>query len=254
MTGSSNRLSGWGAILLGEATDLVDWKSVLAERFDPWVEVHGDDTVLRSQSSSAEEVRTRALIQIQRLNGAVALALDTGVTSIRFGGVIEFGPDSQPQRTVNFAEMRASEQGHKAQMAFSVMGPDGKPIAATPRRSQVQDWMQLADNDDLLGDALIYFGRGANWSDIYKTLECLISRFGGSEEKFLALQWIPHAEVKRLKWTANSVFRHAMGKFDPPPEPMSVEHAHEFMAGLLRRALAEASQLRDSNDDRATDE
>jgi hypothetical protein len=168
MTGTTNRRSGWGTILLGEATDLVDWKSVLAERFDPWVEVHGDDTVLRSQifdeSSSAEEVRTRALIQIQRLNGAVALALDTGVTSIRFGGVIEFGPDGHPQRTVNFAEMRASEQGDKAQMAFSVTGPDGKPIAATPRRSQVQDWMQLADNDDLLGDALIYFGRGTNWT------------------------------------------------------------------------------------------
>jgi hypothetical protein len=243
MTGSTDRRTGWGAILLGEATELVDWKSVLTERFDPWVEVHGDDTVLRSrifdESSSAEEVRARALMQIQQLNGAVALALDKGVTSIRFGGVIEFGPDGQPQRTVNFAEMRASEQGDKAQVTFSVTGPDGKPIPATPKRSQVQDWMELADNDDLLGDALIYFGRATNWFDIYKTLECLIDWFGGDEAKFLALKWVPRAEVKRLKQTANS-FRHPKRKFKPHKNPMSLKEARELIASLLRRALGEA--------------
>jgi hypothetical protein len=51
----------WGAVIRGEQFDLDDWASVLKEPFDPWVEVHGGDTVLRSKSfdgmSSAQEVR-----------------------------------------------------------------------------------------------------------------------------------------------------------------------------------------------------
>jgi len=67
----------------------------------------------------------------------------------------------------------------------------------------VQDCVQLTDDDDLLRDALIYFGSATNWFDIYKVLECLIGRFGG-EKNFLALEWVPSAEVVLLKKTANT--------------------------------------------------
>jgi hypothetical protein len=40
----------WGAVIRGEARDLEDWISVLKEPFDPWVEIHGNDTVLRSRA------------------------------------------------------------------------------------------------------------------------------------------------------------------------------------------------------------
>jgi hypothetical protein len=178
-------------------------------------------------------------MRIQQLNGAVALY--ERATSVQFGGLI--GPDG---RRHNFAEMRAVETGDKAQMALEVSASDGQPIFAMPTPSQVQDWIQLTNDDDLLRDALVYFGRAMNWFDIYKVLECLISRFGGSEENFLALEWAPHAEVKLLKRTANSIFRHARHKFDPPEEPMSLERARELIACLLRHALAEASHLRES--------
>ncbi|HEY2664256.1 MAG TPA: hypothetical protein VGI47_07945, partial [Candidatus Binataceae bacterium] len=74
--------------------------------------------------------------------------------------------------------------------------------------SEVQDWVRLAESDDLLDDALVYFGKPPDWFDIYKALECLMLKFGG-EAGFLALNWAPAAEVKRLKQTASWV-RHAI--------------------------------------------
>lgn len=65
---------GWGAGLLGEPTDLEDWTYTLKEPFDPWVEIHRAEMVLRSASfdelASASEVRDRATALIERLNGA----------------------------------------------------------------------------------------------------------------------------------------------------------------------------------------
>ena len=64
---------------------------------------------------------------------------------------------------------------------------------------------------------MIYFGRVSIpdpvrhpptlWFDIYKALECIMGRFGG-ESAFIALDWAPREDVKRLKQTANWA-RHA---------------------------------------------
>jgi len=41
---------GWGAVVLGEPADLEDWTYTLKEPFDPWAEIRGAETVLRSAS------------------------------------------------------------------------------------------------------------------------------------------------------------------------------------------------------------
>jgi hypothetical protein len=57
---------GWGVIVQGEPTDLEDWAYTLKEPFNPWVEVNGDQTVLRSalfdELKSAAEVRDWAIM------------------------------------------------------------------------------------------------------------------------------------------------------------------------------------------------
>lgn len=40
----------WGAMLSGHDHDLQDWQEMLKPGDDPWVEVYGSDTVLRSNS------------------------------------------------------------------------------------------------------------------------------------------------------------------------------------------------------------
>jgi hypothetical protein len=41
---------GWGAAVLGEPADLQDWVFSLKEPFDPWMEIYGGETALRSAS------------------------------------------------------------------------------------------------------------------------------------------------------------------------------------------------------------
>jgi hypothetical protein len=236
---SSGTKPGWGAIILGDPTDLEDWAHVLQAPFDPWVETHGTQTVLRSASldelGSAGEVRDRAIAKIERLNGAVSLS--QGAKPLRFGGAIEFTSDGK-QHTTIFAEMVLMDSDDKIRATALVIGQDGKPVPPSPPQpTEVQRWAVAVENDDLLDDALVYFGRASDWFDIYKTLECLILRFGPSESEFLKLNWAPGAEIDRLKRTANWA-RHAKRKFAPPPSPMALEDARSLLAQLLRRALA----------------
>jgi len=128
--------------------------------------------------------------------------------------------------------------------AVSVIGPDGKPVPpAPPQQSDVQAWMGLAEADDFLDDALVYFGMATEWFDIYKTLETLILRFGGQEKKaeevFLSLGWAPKLKIKLLKRTANWA-RHAKRKNKRPSKPMELREARQLIGQLLRCALLEA--------------
>lgn len=228
---------GWGAVVQGEATDLEDWAYTMKEPFDPWVETHGAEAVLRSASldelASANEVRDRAVAFIERLNGA--LALSQQARPVRFGGVIQFAPDGGLHRTV-FAEMAAFEMRGKARAFAMVIGPDGKPVPPPPPQpSEVQRWAAIAEGNDLLDDALMYFGKASGWFDIYKALECLFKRAGG-EHAFLALNWEPEGKVKRLKRTADWA-RHARRRNDRLENPMPLEDARTVLGQLLRRAL-----------------
>jgi hypothetical protein len=239
---------GWGAVLQGKATDLEDWAYVLKEGFDPWVEVHEEKTVLRSASldtlETANDVRDRAEVMIERLNGAVALSQGAG--PIRFGGVVEFAPDGRLHQTI-FAELYENLNNVKLRATATVMGPDGQPVAPLPpQATEVQSGATIVENHPLLEDALIYFGRASDWFDIYKTLECLILQFGGKkngEARFLALEWAPKREIERLKQSANWP-RHARQKYDRPQDPMDIRGTSgktgggsAFFASLTRRPL-----------------
>jgi hypothetical protein len=230
---------GWGAIVEGEPTDLDDWAFTLKEGFDPWVEIHADKTVLRSASfdqlTSANEVRDRALALIERVNGA--LAVSCRPNPARFGGVIQFAEDGTQHRTL-FGEMKAVESRSKVRGFGVVIGRDGKPVPPPPPQpTEVQQWVEVAETDDLLNDALVFFGRPEDWFDIYKALECLCQRAGG-EHAFLALNWEPQSEVKRLKRSADW-FRHARRKNDRLENPMPLSEARALLGKLLGRALRE---------------
>ena len=235
---------GWGAVVQGEPADLEEWTFTLKEPFDPWIEIHGTESVLRSASfdelASAEEVRDRAVTLIERLNGAVALS--EHANQLHFGSIIRFAPDGTLHRTIQ-PEPGAYELSGRGKLRVDtiVIGPDGRPVPSSPPQpSEVQKWFALAENDGLLDDALIYFGRATNWFDAYKTLETLILRFGGGEREFLALGWASENEITRLKHTANAAARHAKRKFEPPRNPMTLKEARALLERLLRCGMNEA--------------
>ncbi|WP_316398235.1 hypothetical protein [Bradyrhizobium sp. 33ap4] len=238
----------WGAVLQGHEFDLQDWRDMLKPPFDPWVEVHGADTVLRSNSfgdlTSSNEVRDRAVTHIERLNGAMFVAMQG--QPLQFGGVIEFASDGKHSRTL-FAEGFVERARLRMHAVAVVIGPDGVPKPnPPPKESDVQRWAAIADTDDLLEDALIFFGRASPsdhgspptfWFDIYKALECLIEKFGGAH-KFCTLNWAPKAQIENLKRTADWG-RHASRsrRHPPPPNPTTKQEAYELMAKLLRKAF-----------------
>jgi hypothetical protein len=238
---------GWGAIVSGDAGDLADWSRLLKAPFDPWAEAHGGDTVLRSASldelSSLAEARDRAAAIIGRLNGTFALCEETKETRpLRYAGIVEFTPDGRLNRT-RFAEAEPAKPREKG-----AAEPQGKPApSSSPRPSDVQQWAFQAESDELLDDALIHFGRigaggtaqaeATDWFDVYKALECLIRKFGPTDEAFVERNWAPAADVKLLKDTANWA-RHARRKNPRPPKAMGFEAARTLLGQLLRRALS----------------
>jgi hypothetical protein len=240
---------GWGAVITGEPQDLADWAFLLKQRFDPWIEMHDADTVLRSawldELGSASEVREQATAYIARLNSAMALSQNA--KPVRLAGAIRFAPDGAMHKT-DFPEALSLEIGRPAfgRPPLTVIGPDGQPIPpAPPEPSEVQHWAIIADEEYWLNEALIYFGRATNWFDAFKVLECLIERFGGRKEKeknFLALKWAPKKRIQLLKRTANWAARHAGLK--RPPKSMELPEARQLVGQLLRRALEEAAKKR----------
>lgn len=120
-----------------------------------------------------------------------------------------------------------------------MLDKDGNPVIAAPQMSESQVWANTAENDDLLQEALMYYGKEPTWFNIYKTLECLELRFGGGETEFLWRGWESPTKIKLMKRTANTL-RHAKQKFAAPDKPMSLGDAKSLLSLLLRKALHEA--------------
>ena len=234
----------WGIFLKGHQFDLADWLEMLKPPFEPWVERDGNDYVLFSREfaelTEPEEVRDRAISLIERLNGSLRAVRDT--REVELANVVQFSPDGKRVHhvlVVAAAEARSRVSG----VAVTIAKADGTEVPPpAPKASIVQDWITAAQQYDELSDALVYFARG-EWFDIYKALECLEMRSGG-ESYFIALDWAPQDEIKRLKRTANWIARHAKRKFDRPPKPMELHEARQLLATLLKRAFEEASSMK----------
>jgi hypothetical protein len=238
---------GWGVLLIGHAFDLEDCRDMLKQPFEPWVAECHEGLALRSESfdtaASSSEVHERSKLLMSWLNGALTLC--TGGGPIKCGGVVQFKADGTEHRT-SFLEAVGLVTGRaKARGFASVLGLDGKPLPPPPPRpSDVQEWMRISEEDDVISDAIVYYSRSDNWFDIWKCLECLVMRFGdkkkGAERSFKGLLWISEDRFDLLARTANHE-RHARKKFDPPDDPMPKGEAKELLGTLLRRALNEVS-------------
>jgi len=235
---------GWGAMLGGEEWDLEEWREALKQSFDPWVTEDG--LILRSSSlgpaTTGSEAYDLAKALMDQVNGALAVSCTARV--VRLEGIVEILCDGTRRRAPVLTSISATERPDKARVMVDVDGPDGKPKPPLPPEpSETQRWLSITAEDDLLADALTYFGRSEDWFDIFKALECLIGRFGGGKEgKFIALGWASASKIKLLKQTAG-VWRHSRrGRLnvDPPPHAMERAEARDLLAKLITRAFREA--------------
>jgi hypothetical protein len=162
---------GWGAVVQGEPTDLKKWANALKEDFDPWVEIHQGETVLRSKAldklTSAGEIYDRAPHLIALLNGAIALSRSTRHPILFTGNVVRFAPDGTIHRTLMVGSGQVRLHGESALIIHdnlvAVVGPNGKLRCPPPTQpSEVQHWIKLVERDPSLTSAIVHFGKGSN--------------------------------------------------------------------------------------------
>jgi hypothetical protein len=228
----------WAAELTGQPDDLADWETSFREPFEPTVEqvvANGlTKTVLKSaefeRMMTASEVRERARLIIENLNGAVRALLGAG--RVELGGVLEVDKDGRANTHV-FAEGVA--RGRARVRAASVVGGNS-PI--TPQPSTAQKWIECAKTNDVVADMLIHFGKEPNWYDLYKTYEGVRDLCGG-EASPKQKSWVP-PKLKNFTHTANC-YRHGLpdtSNKNPPSNPMKLAEATELIAGMVSSIMS----------------
>lgn len=229
--------AGWYAQILGENADLADWKRTLNEPFDPVALQFPDDyTVLTSCEfdglAAADEVRSKALILIARLNGA--LRLTANAQPVRLGSIIEVD-DEGNRHVTTFLEGFSIALGQATMTATAVLiGADGKPVPpAPPQPSDAQKWVELADKNELVAELLDHFGRADNWYDIYKTIE-VAERLTGGEQGLKTLMGDRARDLKDMRTSANC-HRHFRGH--KPSRLFTLSESKELLAAVVRATL-----------------
>jgi len=224
----------WGIGLCGHRFDLEYWRDTLKEPFDPSVIQQGDIYILRSSEFALCDTAPAALGKakplIEILNGA--MRAETRSHPLGYRGVYELRPDGWRQTPHKFPPLPPTNLRAKV---YYDLEPRINPPPLNPSRPQA--WMELSDRSDHLADALIYFGRG-EWFDIYKAIECL-EAFAGGDLQLKGKQWAKPNDIALMKWTANSLYRHRQGGFEPPPKSMTLEQARELLATLIGCAFDE---------------
>jgi hypothetical protein len=231
---------GWGAHLRGDPDELVEWEEKLPPVGDPWIEPSRDGPLLRScalnDATSAQDARGRAALLVEKLNGIAAIV---GLPlRLRFEGIVQIADDGRLHRTL-FADPGKFCVSPGMGTRAIVRRPDGVEVPpGPPKPTETQQWMGAAASDPPLRDALGYLGKGLDWPNIYKVVECL-EAFGGGERALQQSGWASANKIKLLKRTAN-MHRHREGKEPPPATPMPPEEARQLIRHLVRQALQHA--------------
>jgi hypothetical protein len=229
----------WAAELTGQPNDLAGWQALLREPFEPRVEpffaLGLTRTVLKSSEfekmTTASEVRERARIMIENLNGALRAL--SGTERVELGGVLEVDTCGRVD-TAHFGESGSYLfRGRPAALAVGGNSP------ITPQPSAAQKWIECARTNDVVADMLIHFGKAPSWYDLYKTYEGVKDLCGG-EASLKQKSWVP-PKLKNFTHTA-SCYRHGLSHSsneNPPSNPMKLAEATELIATMVSSIMSE---------------
>ena len=89
-------------------------------------------------------------------------------------------------------------------------------------------------------EAFRHFRHQDSWDALYRAFEIVESEVGGDIHRS---GWVTKLEQDLFTWTANSL-RHAKGNIQPPPQPMTLDVAIEFVRKVLRAWLESTLRAR----------
>lgn len=200
----------------------------------PDITEESGEYVLRSSRfeglQDAGEVQRHAVEIIAALNGIATLTLG-GFSPVWVGAVL--GDKETRPTIVIFPNSVVARAG-----AFAPTVGDGDVV--DPATALAGTLFRLAAADPEVAEALRLFREDSTWVDLYKILEVIEG--GGGDRGIVARGWATKGETGRFTHTANAGgadARHAVGKFEPPPRPMSLPDARQFIGGLMHTWLAD---------------
>ncbi len=222
-------MTEWLAALSGDPTDLRTLAEISGA--DWGLTEEAGVFYLRSRSFSgrtnSEEVMNRAVALIQAINGALKV----------------YRGDFQPVEVDHIVEV--SDDGTRRRHLWNAITLEGRvaiKVAAgePPEPIPVPLWAGIALEDPKGAKALRLFTITPSWINLYNILEVIQEDVKNPVAK---LGWASASEVSRFTATANNArvlgdeARHGHERFDPPPNPMTLPEAREFIRGLLERWL-----------------
>jgi hypothetical protein len=218
--------------------DLQDWKNTLLPPHSPWVEEwtlnEAPRFVLRSSGfdtfEDSTEVWNAAKLLTTRLNGA--FATHSNAQAVVVDGIAERRSDGSIGQHVIIAVGAAQGRARAGMISSSIQtGP-----------TAVQRWLELADQNDLVGDLLVHQSGEPNWYALYKAYEVIRELCGGQRE-LEKRDWCP-SHLSTFTHTAN-LYRHSTAHSShqrPPNPPMSLHEAASMIRTMVNKVLGE--QLR----------
>jgi hypothetical protein len=239
--GTPPHAPGWIVLLSGQNIDLRLWERLLKHPSEPWCErMPQGGLALRSrsfdQAQNAQEVKGRAVLLIERLNGA--LSVEVCAEPLHFWFVGRIDADGK------MGIWLFPQTGHVRLRGAGILTADveqrdanGNPVPPPPPEpSAAQRWIAAAEKNDDLADLLVFAGRADNWFDIYKAIE-MAERLSGGEHKLLGLLGASATACKNLKETANT-YRHARPN-RRPQVPVELAAAKPLLSHIVSTVFAQ---------------
>lgn len=219
--GNDGDLEDVAYALQGGSLDLVSEDGRLFLRSDRWDALDKSD--VWSEARDLEPL----------LNGAARLATDLD-SPLRIGSVWEILPDGQ-RRKHAFLEAHVT-LGSRFRVQAELIAEGSEP--GPPPISPAARAFDQATMDPVVAKALRLFGLGPTWGGLYNVLDVVAEDVGG-ETALERAAWVPAAEFRRFRQTANShdaigaVARHAKSRYRPPAKPMRLNEATSLVRNIV---------------------
>lgn len=187
-------------------------------------------------SADAGELMNTAQATVRAANGVVR-ALVTEFRPVRVTG--HFDGQSADGRGINHQVVVPDGIDARSMVGTPTVSVGG--VVAQPPPSPAPDYLQLAQTNPDLQDALALLGKGVDgldWFDLWKVWEIVRDNVGGFNA-VVAQNWVLQADLAAFKPSSNDpalsgdAARHARHTGPPPAKVLSVEQGRELIRQLV---------------------
>jgi hypothetical protein len=224
-----NLIVTWAVELTGDRGALIEWCQLFDDLKSTHVEVRdegGDRFYLRSErfDGRRETEIHRLGAELVRKMSSVMEATGLG-KALASGTVVAIRGDGSRSPVAEVGTLPGA----------AVVATAGNLAPKTAIRAKIERWLELAEGDENISDAITFLARGG-WFDLYWACEVMTKEFG-TEHEMMKISWARRNHVKLVKENAN-LYRHARpGHL--PSRFLSLKEARDLLRAAVQGWLDE---------------